>query len=399
MQKIEAIFLSALSEILHEQKSNKSDAAAEILNSKNPAETISALLYLARQQKIVPLIYDFLCMNDIEIKKDLLPALNQEVASYALTYYQNQYFTELVCGIIEEAGLPYALIKGTLLSELYPKPECRRFGDVDILINEKQAFAKASSLFEEHGFRRRPSNGDHHHEYIIERGNRTYLIELHQNLISSQENPELNDKIGKLYNSLSLDKVLPTTLDALYLILHMLQHFLDAGFGIKLLCDWVLYLEKKKDEIDSDKLKSLLCNLGIFTFAENITIFCIEYLGLRTYPDCFTNKIASDKVKEALEALSEDLFSGGEYGKNDSSRMIIMKGQFHLKDYFLELHRQTKKNYPKLWKTILLLPFLWFFSGIRFLYNNKRVRHTSMRTILETTKKRQRLLEDMEIRL
>ena len=266
MRETEQIFLNALSEVLHDEKENTSIAAAGILKSNNPEDTVRALINISRKQKVVPLIYDFLCTREIDIPENETELLKHEIASYAFTYYQNKYFSDYVCKILDDAKLPYALIKGILLSALYKKPECRRFGDVDILINDKTAFEKASLLFTEHGFRRKPSNGDHHHEYTLYKNGRDYLLELHQNLISSQESTKLNHKIKALYDSLELNKVLPATLDALYLLLHMLQHLLDAGFGIKLLCDWVLYLEQKTDEIDSRKLKEILEDLEKIRF-------------------------------------------------------------------------------------------------------------------------------------
>ena len=397
MEKNEKLFLSALSEVLHDYKTPVSLAAEQISSEPVPADTIRALWGISRNQKTVPLIYDFLCTREIEIPPEISSDMKREIASYAIAYYQNVYFSDFICRIFDEAEIPYALIKGVLLSSLYPKPECRRFSDIDILINDTKAFKQASALLLECGFTREPSNGDHHHEFYLEKNGRIYLVELHQNFISSQMNKKLNIRIQKLYHSLTLNKKLPVTLDAVYLLLHMLQHILDAGFGIKLLCDWVLYLEKNTEKLDAEDFENSLNELELFSFSKNITIYCAEYLGLSTYPKCFHYETLTQDMKQMLESLSEDIFSGGEYGKNDSSRMIIMKGNFHLSDYFFELHRQTKKNYPKLWKTILPLPVLWGMTGLKFIHNNKQVRHTDTRTILKTTKKRQKLLEHLKI--
>lgn len=397
MENNEKLFLSALSESLHDYKESVSPAAEKIASEAVPADTVRELWAISQSQKTVPLLYDFLCIREIEIPPDISADMKHEIASYAIAFYQNTYFSDFICNLFDKADIPYALIKGVLLSSLYPKPECRRFSDIDILINDTKAFKQASALLLEYGFTREPSNGDHHHEFYLEKKGRNYLVELHQNFISSQMNKKLNNNIKKLYHSLTLDKKLPVTLEAVYLLLHMLQHILDAGFGIKLLCDWVLYLEKNTEKLDSGDFENILKELELFSFSKNITIFCAEYLGLTTYPKCFHYETLTQEMKQMLESLSEDIFSGGEYGKNDSSRMILMKGNFRLSDYFFELHRQTKKNYPKLWKTILPLPVLWGMTGFKFIYNNKQIRHTDTGTILKTTKKRQRLLEHLNI--
>lgn len=44
--------------------------------------------------------------------------------------------------------------------------------------------------------------------------------------------------------------VLPPTEYVFYMIHHMLKHYLYSGFGIRLLCDFVLYLKRYEKEID-----------------------------------------------------------------------------------------------------------------------------------------------------
>lgn len=395
MKQEEHLFLKLLADILHPDSFESSEPFDYSLWQSFTLQ----LLTLARQHKILPPVYEFLCRHDIELPTEQKNLLRTEISTYVLSCHQMSYFSNYVCNLLDKNNIPYALLKGTTLTKLYPKPEYRRYGDVDILVNDDFYFSKAADLLTQAGFNQQQSTGDHHFEFTLSRQGRTYLLELHRYTISNQNSDTLNDSINRIYDSVSLSKPLSATLEALYLLLHMLQHLLNAGFGVKLLCDWVVYIEAYGTDIDNQELTNLLQTLHLTTFAQSITAFCVQYLGLKSVPACLICSMSSTKRNNVLEALAEDIFSGGEYGSFDSSRMIIMRNSSHFIDYCRELHRQMRKGFPSFSKFPLCWPVLWLITGGRFLYNNHHLRHASMRQILKTTKKRQSILNTLDIKL
>lgn len=391
MKQEETLFLKILNAALHPNASalwRSFDTA--LLQSLEPE-----IFALARKHKILPPIYEFYCQQEIPTERS--PKLISEISTYALSCYQMYGFTHYIQQLLEAAGIPFFLLKGKNLSKLYPKPEFRRFGDVDILINDDALFEKAQQLFIENGFESQKLLVDHHIELTYVRPERTYILELHRKAISSQDNKELDDSLNRLFGSLPLNKPLPPAIEALYLILHMLQHLLSSGFGVKLLCDWVVYLEHYTDNIDSNQLKSILEDLGLFVFAHTVTELCVQKLGLVSVPECFRQPLPDKKQKMAL--LAEDIFSAGEFGKTDTARMLILKNGSSFSGYFREFHFQMKRRYPALQHIIPLWPALWFLTGCYFLYNNRHLRHTSTREILQNARARRRLLDKLRIRL
>lgn len=391
MKQEEKLFLKILNASLHPEADalwQSFDAA--LLQSLQPK-----IFALARKHKILPPVYEFYCRQ--EISMDCSPKLTSEISTYALSCYQMYGFTNYVSQLLNTAGIPFFLLKGTNLSELYPKPEFRRFGDVDILINDDALFEKARQLLAENGFQSQKLLVDHHIELTYERPERTYILELHRKAISSQDSKKLDTSINSLFDSLPLEKPLPPVIEALYLILHMLQHLLSSGFGVKLLCDWVAYLEHYTDKIDSTQLKTILEGLDLFVFAHTVTELCVQKLGLTAVPECFRQLLPDKKQKIAL--LAEDIFSAGEFGKADSSRMLILKNGSSPTDYLKEFHFQMKRRYPSLQRIIPLWPALWLLTGCYFLYNNRHLRHTSTREILQNARARQRLLDKLRIRI
>ena len=395
MKQTELLFLQALAEILHPNAPHSELPFRTALWQDSASE----LLSIARQQKMLPPIYEFLCQHNIEISREQMPALTTEIATYVFSCQQMEYFTKYICKIFDDAKIPYALLKGTVLSALYPKPEYRRFGDVDLLVNDKKEFLRAVTILKAHDFRQVPSGSNHHFEFELTRHGHTYILELHQSITYINDNIALYDKINALFDNIPLDQPLSATLEALYLLLHMLKHLLSFGFGIKLLCDWIVYLEAHTPDIDNAQFQQILNSLDLSRFAISITAFCKEYLGLNACPDCLSYKFASSSTKDILELLAEDIFTGGEYGYSDTTRSVIMKSNSHFTGYFQELHRQTKRNFPVAGRVLPILPFLWLATGIRFLYNNRHIRHVSTRDMISTEKKRQQLVKALKIKL
>lgn len=395
MKQTELLLLHSLTETLHpDSPSSKAPFDLSVWQ-----QAVPELLTLARQQKILPPVYEFLCRHDIEIPEEMMPSLTTELSTYVLSCQQMKFFTEYTCKILDRENIPYALLKGCILSELYPKPEYRRYGDVDILINEPEAFQKAVTLLSKSGFRQIESCSNHHYEFELIKHGHTYILELHRAVTNINDNVALYDTINALYDSISLTCPLSATYEALYLLLHTLKHLLSFGFGIKLLCDWVVYLEAHTNDISDTEFQTLLNQLGLVRFAWSITAFCRQYLGLKQFPECLSYELTSGKKKEIFETLAEDIFSGGEYGYADTSRTLIMKDNSSLIGYCRELHRQTRRNYPTGSNFFPFLPFLWLATGIRFLYNNHHIRHVSTRSVITTEKKRQKLRKLLKINL
>lgn len=63
-----------------------------------------------------------------------------------------------VAGQLETAGIPYTVLKGYRLKEIYPVPELRTMGDVDFLIREADR-NDADRLLLEAGYEREPLGG------------------------------------------------------------------------------------------------------------------------------------------------------------------------------------------------------------------------------------------------
>lgn len=370
-------------------------------------QSLDALISLAEEQNTLLLLYTGLCRLNLDLPQETDSFLRKRVISCCYGCYQMLDFARLVIHILEEEKINYYVLKGISLLSCYPDFEMRGYGDVDILVPREKDFSRAMKRFQAEGFQGKRDFTDHHTELLLNRDGRNFLLELHNKVIASQDNAYLNKKIIKIYTGLPPHtdtfapaglqyQALPPTENALHLLLHMLQHFLKSGFGIRLLCDWRTYLEKHGSELDTALFADYLTDLGLTGFCNAMTELCVRYIGL---PEPTASIVMSGHINpSALEELLNDILSAGQFGKNDVSRMLIMSDSHtDIGSYLHQLHRQMKNRFQKLHHIIPLWPVLWCLTGICFLWNNHFLRKTTTRNILQTVKQRQRLLKELHL--
>ena len=149
------------------------------------------------------------------------------------------FLTKYLTEILKEHGITAITLKGASTASFYPVPELRKSGDVDILITDA---AKCEQACRGGLFVKRTSAYDTSWGFPI-------------------------------YQP-------PDGYHAFYLILHMLQHYLRAGFGIKNLCDWVVFWNREIDKCEQENFLRLMRESGTTGFVQIMTAACVEYLGL-----------------------------------------------------------------------------------------------------------------------
>lgn len=369
-------------------------------------EQLNSFYTLAEQHSLLSCLYESLCLLDISLNDKIKKNFRQKVMGNALASYHMLAFTRKILQLIQKEHITYFLLKGVSLLECYPKLECRSFSDVDLLIPESKDFERLKNILLSQGFFIEHSFAEHHLEMLYPDGDRNLLLEIHHKVIARQANSRFNRKIREIFSSITPKtgtfspaalsyQMLPVTENALYLLLHMLQHFLGSGFGIKLLCDWTVYLEKHGTEIDKEQFFSYLQQLGLTKFCHSMTALCHRFLGLDT--SSFPFLLGESQNTNYLDSLMMDILDAGAFGKTNQARMLIMSDGGKFSQYFIELHRQMKRRFHKLHKIIPLWPFLWGISCICFLWNNLFLRRTKTREILATARKRQKLIKSLSL--
>ncbi|MCC8016024.1 MAG: nucleotidyltransferase family protein, partial [Clostridiales bacterium] len=235
----------------------------------------SKLFSYADAHNLLGVIY--CTVNSAENKSIIPPELFSAVQE---KFFNIIYISNLQMQIYEEikaafaaAEIRFVPFKGVVLREIYPFPESRIMGDIDVLIDYNNRIPAKEAL-KNAGFVCKDSNGP-----VWNYTKNSVLIEVHTSI--------LNGKVGNSsspeYFKNAVDKAefngfegsLPDQYHFEYLIAHTAHHFWFFGAGIKLILDLAAMIKNKNINIQQavDDLSS--CGLG--EFSKNILIVCFKW--------------------------------------------------------------------------------------------------------------------------
>ena len=264
--------------------------------------------------------------------------------------------------ILGRAQIPFVLLKGVVLMDLYPEPWMRTSSDVDVLIKEDDK-SKAEQVFLEAGYKR-----DHEGRYDISFFTPIHFhVELHYTTQEDYASTSHSQVMGKVWDCF-VQKQNGTTeyamLDEMfyfYHVAHMAKHFRNGGNGVRTIIDtWLL---NHKVSFDKDKRNALLGEGGLQTFDKRT----------RELADYWFSGI---EPIEALDDFEDFIINGGIYGTSERNiairkRKTESKLKYFRKRIFLP-YNEIKYSFPILKRAPFLLPFCWVIRWFRLL--NPKVR-------------------------
>ena len=228
------------------------------------------------------------------LEQGLDPANSVRMKTVCLQNMQEQvkmrYTLEKAWQALEDAGIEPVLMKGAGLAALYPEPQMRQWGDVDLFVGKEQyhpacaamrsAFPNALKFDEEL---------DHYKHYnLIADG---VSIEVHRvtmaltHPIDKRRYAEM-EEYGRanserlMLNGLEVT-VFEPTFNALFVFMHSWEHMMTNGASLRQLCDVSLLLHHYADRIDRKRLGRWLRALHLTEVWQLYMAICVQQLGLQ----------------------------------------------------------------------------------------------------------------------
>jgi len=220
-------------------------------------------------------------------------------------------------------GIPTMIIKGISLSQYYPAPSHRKYGDVDIFQFgfQPKSDCLISNLLgiEVRQYKVSPHTNYKYKELSVE-NHFSFLMTYYggnSSAIESLLEEELHQVMKSEINGRPV--LFPTpNFNALYLICHSASHFRGYGLTIRQLIDWMMFLRNEYDNVDWAKVYGVYesFNLSVFVNAINgilIHVFDMPSSFAYNYEsnECLEKKILND----TLLAPSHSLTSCDWFGK------------------------------------------------------------------------------------
>ena len=367
------------------------------------SEDIGKTFATAKGHAAAPFIFDAFTESALneKVNEAILKEINAVTKQTVIQHYRLIFLTKYVCNILKEKGIDTVVLKGLAAAREYPEMLYRKSGDVDLYLLDKSKEKEAVELMKNAGFQFFEEDQKENHQTVLVSSD-GIKIELHTMITEPFSDKRANERIA-LFEENIKDyvetvsiwgndfPVLQRGAFAFTLLLHALQHFMRAGFGIKLLCDMAALFENGLSDKEKETYLYLIKDCRLIGFSKVILSVCVYYLGL-----------GKDKVPHELceiekcDAFLEDVLKAEEFGRKDANRMAVVSGN-GLWGYFKEFHHQMKLSFPKASKVFIIIPVLWVITLVRFLINNKKVRKTTAREIFKNAGERSRMAKDLEI--
>ena len=242
-------------------------------------------------------------------KPVLLQWIGEALQGYEYRYDAYKKTIAEMAAFYNKHGFKMMVTKGFACGIDWPKPEHRPYGDIDIWQFGQQKEADAV-LAKEKGIK---IDTSHHHHTVFYW--RDFMVENHYDFVnvyahkSSRELEEVFKELGKddsFFVKLSGEKLyLPSpNLHALFLIRHLVSHFVGAEINLRQVLDWAFFVEKHTKEVDWEWLVDLLEKYHMKDFYNCINAICVEDLGFDVgiFPSVQFEPTLKDRVlKDILE--------------------------------------------------------------------------------------------------
>ncbi len=410
MERISELFLQALKAALEDQQVTWGDEVT--------GEELGQILALSQEHHVQPMIFE--AVYACPAATNLDPAVaalcrRNTVQSVMAQTVKTQEFLEL-SGHFRRENVRPLVVKGIICRNLYPKPDYRLSGDEDVFCGEAQ-FKKCHKAMVGFGMEPCGSTLDSY-EVPYRKTDGSLYIELHKNLFS--QDSDIFSDCNRLFSAafdrsvdISIDGVnVPTmghTDHMLYLIVHAFKHFLHSGFGIRQVCDMVLFANTYGESVDWKYVLKKCKGIRADKFAA--AIFEIGRKHLNFDPEKAHYPRFWREISVEIDPILEDLLCGGIYGASDRSRVhssnmtlnavsADKKGRKIKGNVFFTIFPPAKSlenRFSYLHKWPILLPVAWISRIFAYLKESLTDSKSAASAVIRTGERRVELLRQYDI--
>ena len=310
---------------------NLSDVYFELLRSALGRTAISRDVQDSIKPEVLPKLFKLSKMHDTthlvakslndnglleegsEAKKRFLKELNLAIYRVEQLDFEISSLSE----VLEQAKIPFILLKGSIIRNYYPEKWMRTSCDIDVIAKEQDLKKVVEALTAKLGYT--IEDRDSHEITLISQSG--VSIEVHFELLESRLPKAikiLKDiwKYVKVKDGKEYQHEFTTDMFYFYHIVHMAKHFVVGGCGVRPFMDiWVLKQFSPFDLREADKL---LKEADLFTFTERAEELANVW---------FSNAESSPQMKK----LASFILNGGAYGSFENGvavRQVRKGGKF-----------------------------------------------------------------------
>lgn len=218
----------------------------------------------------------------------------------------------------ERKSIPVMVMKGQPLARLYPDPEARQCGDIDLFTEPGNREALTATLKDEGAAIIKQNKSDGSTSLLLN----GIEIEIHGRYFDIHS-PASRQRLAKPYRD--QPAALPGTPEAMLLMLsaHILKHAMGRGIGLRQLCDLAMATKAYHNKIDPQLMSSLIHRTRLDRWTDTVYSFLVVHLGmpekLLPYPGITVSATKADRLLKIVSRGGNfGLHRDGSSGKNSA---------------------------------------------------------------------------------
>ncbi|NDV78073.1 nucleotidyltransferase family protein [Dysgonomonas sp. 511] len=258
----------------------------ESLFAEMSAKDWDGLYQFAIQHGVMAIAFDGM----MRLSKDLQPPLKLRLTwGIGVERIEQDYNLKLsvadeLAEIFSQEQIRMLIFKGFSLSNYYPIPSHREFGDIDIYLFGEHT--KGDELIRQIGAIGKEYDGDKHSNLLYKNvviENHAYFLNVHDSVKIAKLNDTLLDilenDLSEKHRQANRSFFPPSDFTAIFFTIHAIKHLSTEPMLLRTYCDWALFLQANINELDIEKWRAALTEAGFLDVAEALTTLTFRWLG------------------------------------------------------------------------------------------------------------------------
>jgi hypothetical protein len=271
---------------------------------------------------IYPLLYPVI--KNLSLPEYISYEIKQKwkVTTLSTALYLNKQMIQLgkVFKKFNEQNIPVIGLKGIFLRDYYPYPDLRTMADADILVHKKDII-NVQALLIDLGYTQKNETTPAHIVFTHKQYN---PIEVHWSLADNRYIEEVTKFESQIWPStvkrrLGEAEILCLCIEdfLIHLLIHMAVHMRSGGFGLRQICDIIVFFRSEGYKIDWVSFSMKIKEINIEKFTSSIFDACSIMFNLELsskFKTIFPNK-------KYTKMLIKDIFNSGVFGRKSLDRV------------------------------------------------------------------------------
>ena len=254
-------------------------------------------------------VYDAVSMlpEDVRPPKEIVLRFISANMGTQGSYAKLKNLSGKIEGLMKEQGIKCLLLKGLSWAEYYPRPQARKFLDIDLYAPQMET--TVDEAFKSKGVK--VDTDFYRHSHMT-------MVENHMCLLDVRGRDNLKELDADL-KRMALERLQDTEGPGLYYpnarfslifnLHHAMSHFIYEGISFKFLVDWILFIVKERELLNSLQTAESLQKHSLLKFAAVMSEVSVRHLGLPMdyLPECIRQEMTALKPKVVARFI-DDLF-------------------------------------------------------------------------------------------